>query len=149
MIGGLAVLLVCQLIGELLAALLQLPIPGPVIGMILLFCGLLARDWSLRSGGSRRENRRHRDTDGNLRGPMPVPQGLESAAQGLLRYLALLFVPAGTGIIAYLALIREEWLAITIALIGSTILTLAVTGGLMQALAGGVRAPAREEGSSR
>lgn len=80
---------------------------------------------------------------------MPVPQGLESAAQGLLRYLALLFVPAGTGIIAYLALIREEWLAITIALIGSTILTLAVTGGLMQALAGGVRAPAREEGSSR
>jgi holin-like protein len=43
MIAGLATLLCCQLIGEALARWLSLPVPGPVIGMALLFFALLLR----------------------------------------------------------------------------------------------------------
>lgn len=107
MIGGLTIILICQLIGEFIATLLQLPVPGPVVGMILLFGGLLIRD-------------------------QEPPENLQTAADGLLKYLALMFVPAGTGIVAYLALIQTEWLPITVSLIGSTLVTLAVTGAVMQ-----------------
>ena len=43
MLGTLTLLLSCQLAGELTARLLHLPVPGPVLGMILLFIGLLVR----------------------------------------------------------------------------------------------------------
>jgi holin-like protein len=108
MIGGLALLLLFQLAGELIATATGLPIPGPVIGMLLLFVALLVRG--------------------------KVPQGLERASQGLIGVLSLLFVPAGSGIVAYFALIQQEWVPITVALIGSTVLTIAVTALTMQAL---------------
>jgi putative effector of murein hydrolase LrgA (UPF0299 family) len=40
MIVALTLLLTCQLVGEALARLLALPVPGPVIGLVLLFLGL-------------------------------------------------------------------------------------------------------------
>ena len=106
MIGGLATLLLFQLLGEGIVIVLRLPVPGPVVGMLLLFLALL---WRGR-----------------------VPQGLGSAAQGMLNHLALMFIPAGTGIVVYLALLRQEWLPITVALIGSTVLTIAVTALTLQ-----------------
>jgi putative effector of murein hydrolase LrgA (UPF0299 family) len=45
--------------------------------------------------------------------------------------MGLLFVPAGVGIIAEAGLLREQWLPIVAGLIGSTILSLAVTGLVM------------------
>jgi len=106
MIGGLATLLLFQLLGEVIVITLRLPVPGPVVGMLLLFLALV---WRGR-----------------------VPQDLESTAQGLLNNLALMFVPAGTGIVAYLTLLLQEWLPITVALIGSTVLTIAVTALTLQ-----------------
>ncbi len=91
---------------EVIVIALRLPVPGPVVGMVLLFLALL------------------------LRGR--VSQDLESTAQGLLNHLALMFVPAGTGIVVYLELLRQEWLPITVALIGSTVLTIAVTALTLQ-----------------
>ncbi len=107
MIAGLTILLLFQLAGEILVTAMGLPIPGPVIGMLLLFMALMVR-------------RR-------------VPQGLDRAADALVRMLSLLFVPAGTGIVAYLTLIRREWLPITVALVGSTVLTIAATAVTMRA----------------
>jgi len=106
MIGGLATLLLFQLLGEVIVIVLRLPVPGPVVGMVLLFLALL---WRGR-----------------------VPQDLESTAQGMLHHLALMFVPAGSGIVVYLALLGQEWLPITVALIGSTVLTIAVTALTLQ-----------------
>jgi holin-like protein len=105
----LSVLLACQLAGEVLAKLLDLPIPGPVLGMVLLFAGLMA---------SRREH-----------------PAFAATARGLLGHLSLLFVPAGTGVVTYLAVLRAEWLSIGAGLIGSTVLTMAVTAWLMVAFA--------------
>ena len=43
MLGALTVLLVCQLAGEVIAHAVGLPVPGPVVGLVLLFIGLLVR----------------------------------------------------------------------------------------------------------
>lgn len=101
-------LLACQLAGEVLARLIGLPVPGPVVGMLILFVGLMLH-------GS-------------------IPASLGATAQGLLRHLSLLFVPAGVGVMMYLPLVAEEWLPISAALIASTLLTIAVTGRVMRAL---------------
>lgn len=107
MIGYLSVILLCQLIGEILTRLLRLPVPGPVIGMVILFCGL-----SLRRG---------------------LPADLEAVTGFLHRYLALLFVPAGVGIITSLDLLRRAWLPLAGAIVVGTALTIATTGLIMQA----------------
>ena len=100
-------LLLAQLLGELLSRALHIPIPGPVLGMMLL-----AAYYGLR----RRE---------------PAPP-MRAAADGLLRWLGLLFVPAGVGIVANLPMLRAAWLPVTVALVGSTLLTLLTTALLMQ-----------------
>ena len=43
MITGLTWLLGCQLLGELVVRLADLPIPGPVVGMLILFVLLQVR----------------------------------------------------------------------------------------------------------
>lgn len=108
MLGALTLLLVYQLVGEVIALAFKLPVPGPVIGMLLLFLSLLAR------GG--------------------VSDGVRNTANGLLSHLSLLFVPAGTGVMVHLARVADEWLPIVAALIGSTVLTIAVTALVMRAL---------------
>src|SRR5689334_18502669 len=79
---GFLTLLVCELLGELLRSALHLPIPGPVIGMLLLATGLALR------GGKERELE------------APAASSLDRVAAGLLRHMGLLFVPAGVGIVA-------------------------------------------------
>ncbi|CCQ72252.1 CidA/LrgA family protein [Magnetospira sp. QH-2] len=101
-------LLACQLAGEAVALATGIPVPGPVIGMALLFVGLMIR-------GS-------------------APEGLQSTANGLLQHLSLLFVPAGVGVMIHLRLLQAEWEAVLVALIASTILTIAVTGLAMKYL---------------
>lgn len=108
MLGSITILLICQLAGELTVRVLGLPVPGPVLGMLLLFLGLLAR------GG--------------------VPRPMSDTAGGLLRNLSLLFVPAGVGVVAHLGRLSDEALPITVALLGSTLLSIAVTAWVMAAL---------------
>jgi len=100
-IAALTLLLLCQLAGELLARLLGLPVPGPVLGLVLLFiiCA--------------------------VRGAMP--DALRETAQTILRHLSLLFVPAGVGVMVHAARIESEWIAILVALLVSAVLTIAVT----------------------
>ncbi len=101
MIEALAILLLCQLAGEVLVQVSGIPVPGPVMGMVLLFLGL----W--------------------LRGPIPEP--LRHTGQTLISHLALMFVPAGVGVMLYFERVSQEWLAILIALLISTLLTITVT----------------------
>ncbi|MER2527324.1 MAG: CidA/LrgA family protein [Candidatus Competibacter denitrificans] len=108
MIAALAVLLAFQLLGEAIAQVGHLPIPGPVIGMVLLF---LALQWH-----------------------SALPESLRTTVQTLLSHLSLLFVPAGVGIIQYGALLAKEWLALTLAILISTILTIAMTALVMRVL---------------
>ena len=110
MIASLGVILVCQLIGEVVARGLDLPIPGPVLGFVLLLLLLLLRDrFPVVSRG-------------------PLRHGLvEHTSRGLLSILSLLFVPAGVGVVQNLHLLAEHGIAIVAALAISVVITLLVT----------------------
>ena len=108
MIKGFLTLLVFQLLGESLAELGQLPIPGPVIGMLLLFIAL------------------------RLRGR--VSAGLQQSSQGLIQNLTLLFLPAGVGIFFLPASVQQQWPAITAAIVGGTLVTMIATALILKAL---------------
>jgi holin-like protein len=108
MLGALTLLLLFQLAGEVIVQFFALPVPGPVIGMAMLFVALVVR------GG--------------------VPDNLRSTASNLLQHLSLLFVPAGAGIMVHFARLGDEWLAIAAALVVSTFVTIGVTGLLLCAL---------------
>ncbi len=109
MIAPLTALLVCQLAGEFAVRLTGIPLPGPVLGMALLFTFLL------------------------LRGR--VPESLDRLTDGLLGNLSLLFVPAGVGVMLHLPLVAREWVPIAASLLVSTLATIAVTALVMRALA--------------
>jgi len=108
MLAAFVILLVLQLIGEITVRALHLPIPGPVLGMILLFTALI---WY----GS-------------------IPEFLKTTSQHLLQHLSLFFVPAGVGIMVHFGLLRAEWWPILLTLLGSTWLTIIVTVWTLQVL---------------
>ena len=89
MLQTLAILLVFQSVGEVFSYALRLPVPGPVIGMILLFCWLAIDDRLLA-----------------------IIQGTTAE---LLKHLSLLFVPAGVGIMVHGSRIGGEWMPIIVA----------------------------------
>ena len=108
MINTLLLLLLYQLVGELIARSLGLPIPGPVLGMAQLFLTLLARG--------------------------RVSDEIRTNAGHLLQHLSLLFVPAGAGVMLHLQRVGDEWLPIAVALVISTFAGMAVTALVLKTL---------------
>jgi holin-like protein len=101
MLPALTALLACQLAGEFIVRLAGLPVPGPVMGLLLLLAAL-----ALRGG---------------------APEALRDTANGLLRHLSLLFVPAGVGVMLHFERIGAEWVALLGAVILSVWATIAVS----------------------
>jgi holin-like protein len=114
---GLAVLLLCQSAGEILARALGWPLPGPVLGLLVLLA---------------------------LLGWPPVRASVAAAAEPLMTHLSLLFVPVGVGVVVHLSLLAEHGVGIVLALVLSTVVGLAVTAWVLGALlpAGEEAAPA-------
>lgn len=87
-----------QLVGEVVSRGLGLPLPGPVLGLVLLVVACALRpalaDW------------------------------LRPTAEGLLRNLSLFFVPAGVGVVAHLHLLEQHGAALALAIGGSTVLAI-------------------------
>jgi len=106
MIRALAILLLCQLAGTVLQQAFGLPMPGPVLGFVLLVAVFLYR------GGPGVE--------------------LRETSQVLLKHMGLLFVPAGVGVVGELGVLKQNALALIIAIPLSTVLGLVVTGVIMQ-----------------
>ena len=102
MIRGFAILFSLQSLGELLSQWLNLPLPGSVIGMVLMLAG--------------------------LRFGLIQLQWVTEAASLLLNNLAMLFVPAGVGVMVYFDLIEKQWLPLLVATVLSTLAVLATTG---------------------
>lgn len=108
MIEALTLLLAFQLAGELLTGLLGLPLPGPVLGMALLFIALL-----IKGGPS---------------------DSLKSTSNGILQNLSLLFIPAGTGVLLHLNRLADDWLPLVASVLLSTTLAMATTALVIKAL---------------
>ena len=108
MIISLTVILLCQLLGEVVARGLGWPLPGPVLGMVFLLVFLSLRD----------------------RIAVKVPElgkTLDSTGKGLLAHLSLLFIPASVGVIQRLDVLAEHGAGLAVALVASTFVTLVVT----------------------
>src|ERR1700688_4894899 len=110
MIASLSLIFLCQLAGEVFVRGLALPMPGPVIGLMLLLILLMARDRFAVLA----------------RGPLQG-DGVEGASRGLLANLSLLFVPAGVGVVQKLDLVAEHGVAFVGVLAISVLETLLVT----------------------
>ena len=113
MLNALTLLIGCQFLGEVIARGLSLPLPGPVVGLMLLLAGLTLR------------YRRGRD----------IPHALKTTAQSLLGHLSLLFVPAGVGVITQLDILSANIVPVVASILLSTLAGLLVTGWVMQRLA--------------
>lgn len=109
MLESLLTLLAFQLLGEAIAHGAQLPLPGPVIGMALLFLA-----WPLLER---------------------LQQRLEHSADALLGNFGLLFVPAGVGVMVHAHLLAQWWGPLLLAVLLSTAGTMAVGALLFQWLA--------------
>ena len=122
MIGAIALLLVCQLAGEAVHRLTGLPLPGSVIGMVLLLAWLAFVP-------------RERLT-------------LTQVTGWLTAHLSIMFVPAAVGVMQEGAILSRYGLGIVVAVVVSTLLTLAVTALVFRAVAGREPEPEGEEGAS-
>ncbi|MBL8515157.1 MAG: CidA/LrgA family protein [Betaproteobacteria bacterium] len=111
LIPGLTQILLFQGLGEVISRFAVPALPGPVIGLIALLLFLVMK------GG--------------------VNPAMESVANGLIRHLGLLFVPAAVGVILFLPQLRVHWLAISLALVASVVATIAVTALVLRGLARG------------
>ncbi len=110
MIGAIALLLVCQLGGEVIHRLTGLPLPGSVIGMVLLLAWLAL-----------------------------VPRERLTLTQvigWLTAHLSIMFVPAAVGVMEEGAILSRYGVGIVVAVAVSTLLTLAVTALVFRAVAG-------------
>ena len=101
MLSSIAIILGYQVVGELISRLSGLPVPGPVIGMVLMLLSFLVKD--------------------NLINRVRPSAGV------LLANLSLLFVPAGVGIMlalvvstviamivtAYVIILMQKWLKLS------------------------------------
>lgn len=104
---GFTLLLVFQVFGEVVAKWLRLDLPGPVIGLMLLWPSLY-HHW--------------------------IRSHVQAVAGFLLSNLSLLFIPVGVGVIIHLDLLATVWWQIALSLLVSTVLGLAATMYLLRFL---------------
>lgn len=104
---GLAWLLLAQSAGEVLVRLTGAPLPGPVLGLLLMLV--------------------------LLRSPA-VQATVGAAAEVLLSHLSLLFVPVGVGVMAHAGLITQYGARMLLVIVLATWVGLAVTGLVLRAL---------------
>ncbi len=102
------VILVCLLIGELISYGFNLPVPGNVLGMVILTMALVFGIIKLET--------------------------VEKAADQLVKNLALFFIPLAVGVMVYRDTLMEYFVPISVSTIISTFLVLIVTGYVTQTL---------------
>jgi holin-like protein len=106
-----ALLIILDRIGQWLHVRLGIPLPGPLIGMLLL--GALAHWWNDQSAG-----------------------GIGQVSAFLARNLSFFFVPVAVGVVTSAALFAEHWIVIVGTLVVTTMLTFVIVAWTMQRLLG-------------
>lgn len=107
-IDGLLLLIGFQFAGELLHHYLHLPIPGSVIGMLLLVIALGLK--------------------------LPYSARVEPAANVLINHLALLYFPIGVGLIMEWSKFSQYGWALLVSVVGGTLITIVLVAFLCQRL---------------
>ena len=102
------IILGIYLIGELLSKSLQLPIPGNILGMVILFILLCTK--------------------------IVKVDNIATVTNFLLDHLAFFFIPAGVGLMASIGIIKSTWWQLLVVCISTTIIIIGVTGIIVQAI---------------
>ncbi|GAA0721686.1 CidA/LrgA family protein [Clostridium malenominatum] len=102
----LGIILVLCLLGELINLIFHTPIPGNVLGMLLLFLALSLNIIKINM--------------------------VDKLSDFLLDHLSFFFIPAGVGIISALPILNGKWVAFLSVIFISSIITMVVTGWTIQ-----------------
>lgn len=102
------IILGIYLLGELLSSLLKLPIPGNILGMIILFILLCMKVIKV--------------------------DNISTVTNFLLNHLSFFFIPAGVGLMTSLGIIRSTWWQLLIVCLSTTIIIIGVTGIIVQSI---------------
>lgn len=97
------------LLGEELQAFFNIPLPGSIIGFILLFTALMLKIYPL--------------------------EWIDSGAHFLLAFLSLYFIPATVGVVEYRELFSGKGILLIPLVMASTFLTMAAAGWVSQVAA--------------
>ena len=95
-------------LGELVSYFIDIPIPGNIVGMILIFIALKFKLIRLET--------------------------VKPASDLLLKYMVLFFVPYGVGLMSYFDFISSYWIILSVAAVCSTLITLYITALVQQKL---------------
>lgn len=104
---GLGIIFLVLLIGEILSRWLNLPLPGNLTGLLLLFLALVLRLIKLDQ--------------------------VEATAKLLLDNLMLFFIPINVGMLFNLDILADNWVILLVSVVVSTLAAMAVTAGVVQA----------------
>ncbi|UCZ75696.1 CidA/LrgA family protein [Dickeya zeae] len=97
-----ALIYLCLFIGNAISALLPITIPGSILGMLVLFALLASQILPSR--------------------------WVKPGCQLLIRYMALLFVPIGVGVMNYYGVVRDQFGPIVVSCLVSTFVVMTVVG---------------------
>ena len=118
MLTAIFTILVLQLIGEVLQKYFDLAIPGPVIGLMLMLLTLMMMNSK------------------KLNMLAPLRTKIINTSEKLLRYLSLLFVPIGVGVVMHLQLLEMQLLRILVVIILGTMSTMIFTSLIFSRISG-------------
>ena len=116
MLNAIFIIFLFQLIGELIQKVLELNIPGPVIGLILLLTVLLL--------SNKYDRKLVQDQKINL----------ITSAVNLVKYIPLFFLPVGVGVVMHLSFLEDNLVKVLLIIVLGTLMTLALTALLMEKL---------------
>ncbi|MCG6875174.1 MAG: CidA/LrgA family protein [Betaproteobacteria bacterium] len=108
MIKTVVIAVALAILGDAIVEMLDIPVPGAAIGMMLLATIFAAR------GG--------------------VDAGAASLFDAAAPHFPLFFIPAAVGVVASAELLSHAWLYVAVAIVASTAATIAITGMLAQRL---------------
>lgn len=103
-----ALLLLLVFIGEFLNKVCKIPVPGNILGMILLLAALATGIIKLKQ--------------------------IEEISQFLLNHLSVMFVPAGVGLLAVTGVLKSSWYFLLLIVVITTILVMSTTGLVVRLL---------------
>ncbi len=106
MYRGLAIILGFLFAGQAISKLTHIPVPGSVLGMILLTLALMV-------------------------GVVKLEQ-VEEVGTFLIKNMSVMFIPPGVGVILYWSLVKKEFLPISVALVLSFALTMVLTAKVVE-----------------
>ncbi len=98
---GLGIIFACLWVGETLVGVLHLPLPGSIVGLLLLA--------------------------GLLHTKVVKEAWVKEVSDTLIRYMSFFFIPPGVALGAYWGVVRAEWCPIVVSTVISTLLVLLTT----------------------